>query len=415
MFETNLVIAFIFMALLFLRQVYILKQPNKINYAPLMLGIGAVSSVVHFIIHPDTTNVIYLLRESFFPLLVSILLYIIMNILHQTQVSENAKTQEEFTRVMVSEVSQLKKFILELEERMNSSQLLERESQEEIRSKFKEDINALESIQQNQIKFLDMFKDLGYRNQEVSNGLKNFTEVQLPALDDVVHKHIDILRVAEQDHYNKLTTFLEKAVASRGNMSEDIDELKKSIDSVKHISSSVSESIVKHTTGNLLGVTKSLESQVLSLKSQAEGMSTSLTEGEGTLSSIKEQSEMIMKQMILSSSKMNEIEKQNSGLHNIYASLESLMEDIENIKSDYVKSQAQLSSISKELAISKDEDVEIMRNRINKLSDELTQKIEESLAKLHEHYHIAGEDITQSVQLLAKKVQQKKGYGDLDS
>jgi hypothetical protein len=65
---------------LFLRQISILKQPNKINYAPLMVGIGAIGSVIHFIIHPDASNVIMLLRESFFPLLVALLFYIVMNI-----------------------------------------------------------------------------------------------------------------------------------------------------------------------------------------------------------------------------------------------------------------------------------------------------------------------------------------------
>jgi len=43
----------------------------------------------------------------------------------------------------------------------------------------------------------------------------------------------------------------------------------------------------------------------------------------------------------------------------------------------------------------------------------LTKKIDDSLEKLHEHYHIASDDITQSVQILAKKAQLQKGYTDL--
>ena len=122
MFESDLLLAFAFMAVLFLRQIAILKRPNKINYAPLMIGIGAISTLVHFIIHPDTSNVILLFRESLFPLLVALLLYIVMNIMHQTQVSENARHQEEFSKVLVKELSELKEFILEIEEKMNHSQ-----------------------------------------------------------------------------------------------------------------------------------------------------------------------------------------------------------------------------------------------------------------------------------------------------
>jgi len=99
MFHNDLLIAFAFMALLFLRQIVILKHPNKINYAPLMVGIGSIATVVHFIIHPDTSDVILLLRESLFPLLVSLLLYIVMNILHQTQISETARSQEKLRKV----------------------------------------------------------------------------------------------------------------------------------------------------------------------------------------------------------------------------------------------------------------------------------------------------------------------------
>src|SRR6056300_1372185 len=97
MFGNDLLLSFAFMTILFLRQIYILKQPNKINYAPLMLGIGLISSIVHFIIHPEAQNFVLLLRESFFPLLVSLLLFIVMNILHQTQESENSKAHKKFT------------------------------------------------------------------------------------------------------------------------------------------------------------------------------------------------------------------------------------------------------------------------------------------------------------------------------
>ena len=58
MFDADLIVAFVFMSLLFLRQISILKQANKINYAPLMIGVGAISSVIHFIIHPEVQDVL---------------------------------------------------------------------------------------------------------------------------------------------------------------------------------------------------------------------------------------------------------------------------------------------------------------------------------------------------------------------
>ncbi len=415
MFESDLLLAFSFMAVLFLRQVWILKRPNKINYAPLMIGIGAISSVIHFIIHPDATNTILLLRESFFPLLVALLLYIVMNVLQQTQESEQARTQEEFTKVLVSEMSSLKKFISELEERMNVSQLEDQEIREEVRKKFEEDIKALDAIQINQASFFKRFDEMESWHKDVSKGFEYFTDVQLPELDNVVHKHIDILRVAEQDHYNKIKTTLTKAVDSRCDIVDDIEELKQNLSSMKTISDDIARAITKHTLQQLSGVTKSFESEIIALNSHAQSVNTSLLEGENRLENIRTQSEMIMQQMVLSSKRMDELEAKNSGLHDIYSTIKDITKDIERIRSDYIKAQSELSSLSKEISQGKDEQVQEMKKQINSLGENLSNKIDESLEKLHEHYHIAQDDISESVQILAKKAQLKKGYGDFDS
>jgi hypothetical protein len=414
MFQNDVLVAFLFMAVLFIRQVVILRQPNKLNYAPLMLGIGAISSVVHFITHPDVSNAVLLFRESLFPLLVALLLYIVMNILHQTQESENSKTQNEFTRVLVSEISQLKEFILDLETRMSITHKEDILVQEEIRSKIKDDIHTLDTIQGNQTKFFDKFNDMESFNTQVISGLNTFTQEQLPELNSVVHKHIDILRVSEQDHYNKLTSILDRAVKSRGDMSEDIESLKDNINSIKNVSEDIANSIVHKTMDKLSGVTKAFESQMVLVKTHTEGIETSLREGETTLDNIRNKSEIIMKQMILSSNKMDDLSKQHSGFSDVYGSLEALIKDVESIKSDYVKSQAQLSTIAREFEESRDDQVAIMKVRIDDLSDILSNKIDESLEKLHEHFHITDGEISQSVQMLAKRAQLKNGYTELD-
>lgn len=415
MFESDLLLAFIFMALLFLRQISIIKQPNKLNYAPLMVAIGAVGSVVHFIIHPEINDVILLIRESMLPLLVSLLLYIIMNILHQTQQTQNSQKQEEFEKVLVSQVTKMKEYMVELEDRMIKNQEEDRQAQEDVREKFVHDIKALDAIQVNQGKFLEKFDEMGALHNSVSNAIEHFSNTQLPELDNVVHKHIDILRISEQDHHNKIKIILTNAIDSRGDISEDIIELKNTLNSMSNVSNTIAKDIAKHTINELSGVTQAFESQILSLKSHTESVITSLYEGENTLSAIREQSEMIMKQMLLSSNKMNELESKNDGLHDVYSVIKELMYDIEIIKADYVKSQSQLSTIARDFKNSEDEQINTMKTQVETLSNTLSQKIDESLEKLHEHYHIADDNITQSVQVLAKKAQLKNGYSQLDS
>ncbi len=414
MVENDLIIAFIFMAILFLRQIAILKQPNKINYAPLMIGIGAISSLVHFIITPDAQDIVHLLRGSLLPLLVALLLYIVMNILHQTQETENSKAQGEFSRVMVEQVTQLKEFMGELEERMAKCQLEDRKSQEDMRLKFIEDIKALEQIKINQKTFMDKFDEMGDWHSRVSKEFEDFTDTQMPRLDNIIHEHIDILRVAEQDHYNKVRNLLEKAGERRGEIADTMVTVNDNLQSMKNIADEIARSITQQTLQQLSQITKSFETEIRSLKSHSQSIQTSLLESDSTLSTIREKSELIMKQMVLSSNKMNDLSEKNTGLHDVYTTIKELMVDMEVIKADYVKSQAQLSVISRELKSSEDEQIDTMKQQIETLGETLTQKIEESLEKLHEHYHIADDDITQSVQILAKKAQLQRGYTELD-
>ncbi|MCX6076858.1 MAG: type IV secretion system DNA-binding domain-containing protein [Campylobacterales bacterium] len=410
MFDGDLLLAFLFMVLLFLRQLSILKQPNKIDYAPLMVGIGAISSIVHFIVHPETQDLILLLRESSFPLLVSLLLYIVMNVLHQTQQTESARAQDDFTRVLVSQVTQLKEFMADLEARIIISQQEDRKVQEEVRGKFNDDIRALDAIKINQGKFLEKFENMDDWHKNVSKEFEKFVNVKMPSLDEVVHNHIDILRVAEQEHYNQLKTMMEKSAENRYDASKDINELKISLNSMKNLSDEVAKTVTKHTLQQLSGVTQEFASQIISLKSHTESVKTSLNEGESTLASIRQQSEIIMKQMLLSSNRMSDIEAQSNTIHNAYATMKELIRDIEIIRADYAKSKAELSIISKELKVSEGESMDAMKNQIESLSVSLVQKIDEALLRFNENYHIIDDEISQSVQFLAKRSQIKHGY-----
>ena len=415
MFANDLLLSFAFMAVLFLRQISILKQPNKINYAPLMVGIGLISSIVHFIIHPEVQNFVMLLRESFFPLLVSLFLYIVMNIMHQTQEKENDKLHNEFSRIMVEQVTQLKEFMSELEGRLTACQQDDRLAQEEIRAKFKEDIQALSSIKDNQTKFLSKFEEMDAWHQKVSQEFEFFRNEQMPKLSSIIHEHIDIFRVSEQDHYNKIKVILDKASNSSNDIAQDMDDVKASLKSMQGIADSIAQSITKHTLQQLSGVTKSFENEISSLKSHSQGINTALLESDNTLSIIREKSELIMKQMVLSANKMNDLQEKNTGLHDVYTTMKELMADMEVIKADYVKAQGQLSVISNELQSSENEQIDAMKAQIEDLGQVLTKKIEDSLNKLHEHYKIAEDDITKSVQILAKKAQLQRGYTELET
>jgi chromosome segregation ATPase len=412
MFDIDFLISFFLMSILFLRQIMILKQPNKINYAPLILSIGAISSIVHFVLHPESTNFVLSLRESLIPMLMAFILYIIMNILHQTQLSMNAKMQDEFTQTVAYEVSQLKAFLLELEQRMNHTQEISEKSHEDIRKNFVNDIQILDTILTTQKQFLEKFDEMKQWHNDVDSSFKYFSEVQLPELDNVVHKHIDILRVAEQDHYNKLMALMQEATKNRFDISESIEVLEEKLDKIGSMADKISESIVEKTLGKINSATDALESEIVLLKSHTEALKTSLYEGENTLSNIKLQSEMIMKQMVLSAQKMDELEVQNNKMYTLFTSIDTLIENIHQVEEDYNKAQEKLSDILNNISDAKTQEIQQMKETIEELSETLATKVDESLENLHEHYHITSEDISQSVKILAKKAQLQKGYGE---
>ncbi len=81
MFDTGNIVVITLMLLLFLRQFAVFKQASKINYAPLILILGLLGSLLYFMIHSQETSPL-LLREALLPLFSSLLLYFILNILN---------------------------------------------------------------------------------------------------------------------------------------------------------------------------------------------------------------------------------------------------------------------------------------------------------------------------------------------
>jgi len=316
---------------------------------------------------------------------------------------------------MVLQMAQLKEFAAEIETKLILSNQEEHTTKETLREQFKHDLKALDAIATNQAKFLDKFDELETWHKTTTESFENFTSVKLPELDSVVHKHIDLLRIAEQEHFNKITATLQRAMEQKNDFKAEFGEVIRNVQELRGLSSQIADAIVGGTLEQLAGVSKAFENQLLMLKSHAEALNTSLFEDENRLGTIKNHSEMIMKQMVLSSKKMGELQERSNELENLYVTMRALVADVEAIKADYVKSQAQLSLLSKEIRNAEDEHLAAMKEQVDALSENLTRKIEDSLDKLHEHYHIASEDITQSVKVLAKKAQLSRGYAQLEN
>ena len=398
MLEPDLIISYILMAFFFLRQIMILKRPKKINYSPLILGIGAIFALVHFMLYFVQTNLTVVLKESFSSLLVSLLLYVIMNVLHQAQKNDEEQVQREFSSSMASKISQMKEYIGMLEDKIAELRDDEHHSLFGIREDIKNDLLAQKLIQTNQDTFMHKLEDVLEQQNKVLKTLQ-----QLPEFDQIMHNHIDILRIAEQDHFNRIKKAFDQANANRCDIKDEIVEIKQEMHQLKSLSKDVAKKIVDATLLELSDVVVEFQRQLNTLRAQSEGVSTALSEGENILGNARSKSEMLLKQIVLSSNNMKILEENSRSLSVIYLPIKNLISEIESIKSDYNLAHSELGNLAELLTTTQVEQLEIMKIKVEELSEKLVEKIDASLLKLHTHYHIASSELSPTVSKLTKK------------
>lgn len=411
----EVILAVVLMILLFLRQMSILKEPNKISYAPLILGIGFSAAILHLIVGTSSADFMLIFKESLVPPLIGVMLYVVINIFHQSTQNEMIKNSQEFSLALAEQVARLKESIEELDTKIILNQNNDRVAQEESRERFRQDIKMLDSLGANQTKILEKFELISSWHNEITNLFKNFTERELPSIDNVIHKHIDLFRVEEQEHFNKVKTTLQKALENKVDIKDEVEQLKQSIQSISKISQSIANTIVSHTTKEMNDVADSFEKQINYVASHAQNIDTILYESENRLGNIKENSEVIMRQMVLSSKKMSDIEKQSQNIEDVVYSLNELLKGVDSIKNEYITAQIQLNNIAKDLYEANTIHKEDMKNEIERLMQKISTKVDETLQKLDFEHIPTSDDISQNVKILAKKSQLNSSYLDLKS
>jgi len=395
MFKIDLIILFLVMGTLFIRQIMILKYQNKIDYSLVILGIGVMGSLLHFITHPQITDIVPLLRESFLPMVVAIFLFIILNIVTQIQQTDkNTQLHSE----LIEQIVALQKSLIRLDEKIALFYNDEKKAQNDVSEKLRVDIEALKSIEINQTKFLTKFDELAVLYEDVSLSFRNFTTIEMPELDSVVHKHIDIMRVANQDHFNQLQTELRKILQNREEMIEESKTLKTNLISMTDVSNEIVTSINKTISYQLKEFTKPLEVKTNSLKLSSEAVLRDLDKSEKIVETIQKYAEFIHKEMDISALKMRDFEEHKNNMLDIFTISKKLITDIEQVKTDYTKSQIKLEMVVGDFKLSESEQIEAMKKQIDILGEMLTQKQETNA------------EITRNVSILSQHNKIKEGY-----
>jgi hypothetical protein len=401
------------MVVIFLRQISIFRLPNKINYSSLMLGVGAISSVIHFIISPETQDLAFTLKGSLIPMLVALMLFIVMNIMHQTQMAENERTRTEFTQVLIEQIRQLKEFTLHLEQRMTQYAQEETKLRDEFMANFNKDIEALQQLLKNQSLFLERFEEAKQWHNELTELFINFTEFKLPELDSIVHKHIDMLRISEAEHYDQLKHFLKDTLGDKDTIKKELHRILDEVHKIDNVSNKIAKNITDEATKRLGMVTRSFETELAGLKSHVEALRISLSEGERSIETIKSHSEYVINQIVLLANKMESFEEKKELVDMIVDKVVVVFEKVETLENEYMAASHNLQQVSTQFR-------ENEQKYLQELNQQLLSAInsfEKRLDTLLQEFKNATtqEELPDSVKILAKKAQlQKGGYASDD-
>ncbi len=405
MFDVYMIISFMIMAVIFLRQISIFKQPNKINYAPLILGIGAIASVIHFIIS-NNPDFVLTLKGSFIPMLIALMLYIIMNIMHQTQVADNERVRMEFTQSLIEQINKLQDFTEGLEHRINAYALEEKKLQEEFAKKFSISLDNLERLLKNQQEFKEQFGEMAYWHKELTDLFINFTEFKLPELDSMVHNHINNLRISEEEHYNRLIKVFDEVLGDKERIRKELVKIENELKGIEGISDKISHTIIQKVLKDVSKISETFESELVGLQQFGKALRRSLTEGEQTIYSIQKKGEYIINQMEHLSTDIEDFDERKRVIDEMGRKLYPLIEKVEIIQQEYIKTISDLQAISNDI---KQHEM-IYLERFSKQTETAVEAINQAAKEAFEDIRYT-EEISDNVKILAKKAQlQKQGY-----
>jgi hypothetical protein len=341
MLQVDLLLAIVMMSLLFLRHINVYKDRNKINYTPIVIGIGMIMGLLHFVMMGDSEGWLLALRESLLTVIVGVVFSAIMSVMSQTQHVANQYEDNLRIQNIDDEVGTLKTLFNNFNGQLGQVTQMEDSTQLQLKTLFKEEIDALNVIQGNQKLFIQKIESILTKQQVSMEKFEEFTLNELPSLDNVVHRHIDLLRISEQDHFNQLKNAAKISAEDKKAYQEELEQVKIILD--KLAKSQSMDGVIGHLEHEFSRIIHEFSRHIQTIGSKSEGIVTTLLENEKILKGSREQSELIMQQMVLSSNHMREMSHNSKELNESIKSLGHLFSSAQSLHKEFIQAKNQLS------------------------------------------------------------------------
>ncbi len=396
--------------ILFWRQLVVFRLQQKINYAPLVMITGSISSIAMFIFSSGELKTD--IQHALVPMLISLIFYVVMYLMYQIRSTMSKEEQKSHERLLATLIADISGYFHILDEKLSEISTTEEKTLQAVQLTLKNELSEFNQLSTRQNIIIQKLEEMYSKEENALLKIQKFLENDVMDLDKVVHRHIDILRIAEQDHYTKLLGIL-NSMSDNSDNQMVIASVDKLVESVKNIRESFAETmseVAKEVSTQVSTSLQSMSSELQHAKQLSESLNLSTQEYEVKLAELHKQASRLLQQSDTIHESMEDTFNQAQKVRPVYASLNELISRLMDIYGEYKHAKKELHILASELGNAEERHFEIMDQKIDDLGEDIHNKIEASLKELKEHYHIADRDVTSTVKTLAAKAQMKKSY-----
>lgn len=407
MFAPDVLLSIGVMSLLFLRHIAVYKDSNKINYTSVVIIVGFIGGILHFVLFAEDATAMLVIKESLITLGVGGVLSAIMSAMSQTQSASSSQADRSRLEALIEGIESQGNVLASYNERLSTVTQMESSTHDQLRSLFKEELDALHGIQNNQKIFVSKIEALLVQQHLSMEKFEEFTLTELPGLDNIVHRHIDLLRVAEQDHFNQLKVATKSACDENKEVRSQLKNIDENLRLLQQ--NQAPDRIVAVLQKELTSVIQDFARHIQTLGAKSEGIMTTLLENDALLRGSREQSELIMQQMVLSSKQMREMTLHSKELYDSFKPLGSLFSSAEELYREFLNARGKLGELVVTLESYEKQEHRAMRDNLERIASDVSEKLyllRQSLPKVESVEKFD----TKNIQELSGKVKLHRSY-----
>ncbi len=389
--------------LLFLRYSTVYKDDNKINYSPIVLGISVVGSLFHIILASSIeTNTI---KEAILIFVIGVILYIIMGVMNQTAMLYNQSSTNKKIDKLYDEVEIILNNMKSFRSRLDLVTELESSTLEQIRRTIKEDLESFNNIQTNQKSMSMKLESIIANHQLLAKQIEEFVKSDMPGIDSVLHRHIEMLRNQSNDHFIQVKNAFQSSQEEQGEMKLHIKELHNRF-SKDHTIAILQRELNK--------IVNEFALHIKTIGIRSESIVTKLLQHDEIIKDSTIKSETLSNNINASSQELYKMLHQAKSMLDEFRAVMISLKSIDELKDNFDSSRGDLEELIHILRSQSTSEFHIIRSTLEEVSLEATTKLRELVEFIKSkelHKETATKAEVKNLQDLTSKVKFQKSYG----